>query len=263
MVGTEIPEHLRESIKRLVVAQEEEAEAAARAVAEAHGTTYRPGRTFMAAEDEDDMDDDLPAARVKLADGEESGASDDDDDDDIDSDSDASASGGPSQARTPRNNESNQAQALLEIAYLRNPGVFARDATTRRSAARKDLRAATGWDDGQLEGWKIMLERNPHKEAILERHQWAAAPPAASGGGGGAGGKKKEGGGGGGGGGGKGGNNGGGGGSGSGSGGGRGGNNNSGGGRGRGGASKGSRGHSNAARTRGNDRKMARMGAGL
>jgi len=107
-------------------------------------------------------------------------------------------------------------------------------------------------DDSQIEGWKIMLERNPHKDAILERHQWSRGPSAA-----GASKdkdkkeKKKDGGGGGGG---KGGGGGGGGGSSSGRGGGS--------GRGRG-ANKGSRGHSNAARTRGHDKKMSRMGAGL
>lgn len=49
---------------------------------------------------------------------------------------------------------------MLELAYLRTPEVFARDSATRRSKARQQLREETGMDDGQLEGWKIMLDRN-------------------------------------------------------------------------------------------------------
>ena len=119
-------------------------------------------------------------------------------------------------------------------------------------------------DDAQLEGWKIMLERNPHKEAILSRHTFApkknylgttdGAGGGGGGGGDGGGGKGK----------GKGGavGQGGGGGGGQGQGGGEGGRGGRGGGGGRGRGAKGSRGHSNAARTRGHDKKMARMGAG-
>lgn len=51
-------------------------------------------------------------------------------------------------------------QTLLELAYLRTPGVFARDSATRRSAERKALREATEMDDSKIEGWKVMLERN-------------------------------------------------------------------------------------------------------
>lgn len=51
-------------------------------------------------------------------------------------------------------------QTKLELAYLADPTVFDRDATTRRSSARAKLKERTGMDDSQLEGWKIMLERN-------------------------------------------------------------------------------------------------------
>ena len=146
-------------------------------------------------------------------------------------------------------------QSQLELAYLSDARVFDRDSVTRRSEARRKLKELTKMDDAQLEGWKIMLERNPHKEAILSRHTFTpkdnflgdVSKPAGDAGGKGKG--KGEGvkGGGHGGQGGQGG---------EGSRGGRGG----GGGRGRG--SKGNRGHSNAARTRGHDKKMAKMGAG-
>ncbi|CAK9784332.1 hypothetical protein CC85DRAFT_327604 [Cutaneotrichosporon oleaginosum] len=217
----EIPDALRASILRLVEAQEEEAEAAARAVAEAHG-------------DGSDEEDDVAPARGPVADGEDSSEG---------SDGEADAQGEDGQ-RTPARKEN--VQVVLEIAYIQTPAVFSRDSATRRSAARADLRERTGMDDSQIEGWKIMLERNPHKDAILERHQYLRpsndATPKRDGGGGGGGGESSRGGRGGG--------------SGSGGRGGRGG-----GGRGRG--NKGSRGHSNAARTRGHDKKMSRMGAGL
>lgn len=51
-------------------------------------------------------------------------------------------------------------QAKLELTYLANKNVFNRDGETRRSKARQQLREATGMDDSQLEGWKVMLERN-------------------------------------------------------------------------------------------------------
>ncbi|BEI86421.1 hypothetical protein CcaverHIS002_0607080 [Cutaneotrichosporon cavernicola] len=216
----DIPDSLRASILRLVEAQEEEEQAAARAIAEAHGYGF------------DDEEEDVAPARAQVGDGEESGQSESEDED--------------GESPTPARKD-NRAQTLLELAYLQTPALFNRDSATRRSPARADLRERTGMDDGQIEGWKVMLERNPHKDAILERHQFSrpannAPKPKKEGGG-----ESSRGGGGGGGGGGRRG-------AGSGSAG-------RGGGRGRG-ANKGSRGHSNAARTRGHDKKMSRMGVG-
>lgn len=68
-------------------------------------------------------------------------------------------------------------EIILELAYLRDPKVFERDAVTRRSNARTVLKSQTGivifysaksssyqqhlgWDNEQIEGWRIMLERN-------------------------------------------------------------------------------------------------------
>ncbi|KAG1862815.1 hypothetical protein DFJ58DRAFT_715226 [Suillus subalutaceus] len=61
-------------------------------------------------------------------------------------------------------------ETVLELAYIRDPELFARDANTRRSKARTELKAETGWSDEQIEGWKIMLERNPNKDKILQKH---------------------------------------------------------------------------------------------
>ncbi|KAG2036833.1 hypothetical protein BDR03DRAFT_865260 [Suillus americanus] len=61
---------------------------------------------------------------------------------------------------------------VLELAYIRDPELFARDANTRRSKARSDLKAETG-KSFQIEGWKIMLERNPNKDKILQKHEFS------------------------------------------------------------------------------------------
>ena len=71
-------------------------------------------------------------------------------------------------------------EMVLELAYIRDPKLFDRDAQTRRGQSRMDLKTQTGesndcwlfigllweffhhtgWSDEQIEGWKIMLERN-------------------------------------------------------------------------------------------------------
>ncbi|KAJ7461872.1 hypothetical protein B0H11DRAFT_1735892 [Mycena galericulata] len=97
-----------------------------------------------------DMDAQL---RVKVAgDGEESGGEEGDTDED-------------EEALSP--------ETICELAYIRDPKLFERDAQTRRGKARADLKAQTGWTDEQLEGWKIMLERNPRKDKILQKHEFA------------------------------------------------------------------------------------------
>ena len=76
-------------------------------------------------------------------------------------------------------------EMILELAYLRDPKVFERDAVTRRSKARTNLKTQTGivdflyqpqsrhltkqllgWDDGQIEGWRVMLERNVSDDPV-------------------------------------------------------------------------------------------------
>ncbi|KAF8635677.1 hypothetical protein AX15_000303 [Amanita polypyramis BW_CC] len=62
---------------------------------------------------------------------------------------------------------------ILELAYIRDPKLFDRDAATRRSKGRVELKSQTGLGDEQIEGWKIMLERNPKKGNILEKHEFS------------------------------------------------------------------------------------------
>ncbi|KZT37472.1 hypothetical protein SISSUDRAFT_1129595 [Sistotremastrum suecicum HHB10207 ss-3] len=68
-------------------------------------------------------------------------------------------------------------ESLLAVEYLKDPNLFARDAATRRSKERADLKRRTDWTDEQIEGWRIMLERNPKKDKILEKHEFAGNVP--------------------------------------------------------------------------------------
>ena len=69
--------------------------------------------------------------------------------------SESGESEGEERRETPKT-----AETICELAYIRAPKLFDRDAETRRSKARADLKAQTGWTDEQIEGWRIMLERN-------------------------------------------------------------------------------------------------------
>ncbi|OCH86144.1 hypothetical protein OBBRIDRAFT_890685 [Obba rivulosa] len=112
---------------------------------------------------EDELDD---GGAIKVRDGDESeleGTDTEDDGAEVDGQTDAEPKIQP--------------ETILELTYIRDPALFNRDAQTRRSKERADLKAQTGWDDGQIEGWKIMLERNPRKDAILAKHEFAGNKP--------------------------------------------------------------------------------------
>ncbi|GAA99612.1 uncharacterized protein L969DRAFT_94064 [Mixia osmundae IAM 14324] len=70
---------------------------------------------------------------------------------------------------------------LLEQAYIADPTVFDRTSEVRRSKARQQLKDSIGVQaDELLEGWRVMLERNPRKDRILGKHAYSApdnAPP--------------------------------------------------------------------------------------
>lgn len=101
----------------------------------------------LGTDDEDDLDDDVVYVPGIESDDDES------DDDSIEIITTEGGSGGQQDA-------SKRAETMLELAYLSDPSVFARDAVTRRSKARADLQARTGWDHSQIEGWAVILERN-------------------------------------------------------------------------------------------------------
>ncbi|CAK7199847.1 hypothetical protein SEUCBS139899_002533 [Sporothrix eucalyptigena] len=58
--------------------------------------------------------------------------------------------------------------AAYQATMGESPGVFGRDTTTRRSAARAKLREETGMTDEAIEGWAVMLARNPQQRRRLE-----------------------------------------------------------------------------------------------
>ncbi|KAK6352798.1 hypothetical protein TWF696_004801 [Orbilia brochopaga] len=69
---------------------------------------------------------------------------------------------------------------ILYKALVDTPGVFSRDAATRRGAERRKLREATGMTDEAVEGWKVMLDRDGGKrlrqlEIRFSREATAAA----------------------------------------------------------------------------------------
>ncbi|KAF8068903.1 hypothetical protein FPV67DRAFT_1414720 [Lyophyllum atratum] len=114
--------------------------------------TARGKGVVLAFDDEDEVSG---ARGLKIGgDGEESGESDQGEEED--------------EPPKPLNPET-----ILELAYIRDTKLFDRDAQTRRSKARADLKAETGWSDEQIEGWRIMLERNPRKDKILQKHEFA------------------------------------------------------------------------------------------
>lgn len=53
-------------------------------------------------------------------------------------------------------------------SYKSNPGLFARDAVTRRSQPRTSLKGETGMTDEAIEGWAVMLQRDPKRLSKLE-----------------------------------------------------------------------------------------------
>ncbi|EHL00723.1 putative CUE domain-containing protein 3 [Glarea lozoyensis 74030] len=57
---------------------------------------------------------------------------------------------------------------VLFRAYKTNQGVFARDSATRRGAPRTRLKEETGMTDESIEGWALMLSRDPRQMRRLE-----------------------------------------------------------------------------------------------
>ncbi|EIW78400.1 hypothetical protein CONPUDRAFT_167419 [Coniophora puteana RWD-64-598 SS2] len=114
---------------------------------------------------------------------EEDGDGQDEEDMDLDDIADVKVAGDGEQSGDESEDEEGQGEArpnpetILELAYIREPKLFAIDSQTRRSKQRADLKAQTGWDDQQIEGWAIMLERNPKKDKILAKHEFSGNKP--------------------------------------------------------------------------------------
>lgn len=57
---------------------------------------------------------------------------------------------------------------VLFRAYKGNPALFARDSNTRRSQPRASLKRETNMTDETIEGWAVMLSRDPKRLSRLE-----------------------------------------------------------------------------------------------
>lgn len=69
-------------------------------------------------------------------------------------------------------------ETILELAWIRDAKLFDRDAVTRRSKGREQLKKDTGWANEQIEGWKVMLDRNPKmQERIKQKHEFSGNQP--------------------------------------------------------------------------------------
>lgn len=59
-------------------------------------------------------------------------------------------------------------EEALFAAYKQSPDAFNRDADTRRSRSRLTLKSETGMTDEAIEGWAIMITRDPRRLRRLE-----------------------------------------------------------------------------------------------
>ncbi|BGP02738.1 hypothetical protein RTBOTA2_002404 [Rhodotorula toruloides] len=159
---------LDESLKASIIAlaeapssdeeEEEEGEAFLEDGAEDGGARVRVGD----GEPKDQTDEDEEGDDVEMGDGPQGGGT---------------AAGSSAPTTASRSSVYSPATVLtLESTYLRSPALFNRDAATRRGKERKALRDKTGLGDEQIEGWKVMLERDPKKlQKLADKHTDLAA----------------------------------------------------------------------------------------
>ncbi|TQN69928.1 CUE domain-containing protein 3 [Colletotrichum shisoi] len=101
----------------------------------------------------------------------------DSDDDERDDTYDADDVGGTvDNANEEADGQKDAIEETLYKAFQADPSVFDRQATTRRGPARGKLRLETGMADEAIEGWAVMLARNPGQKRRLEaKYNGAAA----------------------------------------------------------------------------------------
>jgi activating signal cointegrator complex subunit 2 len=95
----------------------------------------------------------------------------DSDDDERDDTYDIEDVGGTVDSANPEDANADVRDAHDEVlfkAYKATPGIFERDAATRRGKERGVLREQTGMTDEALEGWALMLSRDPRHMRRLE-----------------------------------------------------------------------------------------------
>ncbi|KAK2007396.1 CUE domain-containing protein [Colletotrichum eremochloae] len=100
----------------------------------------------------------------------------DSDDDERDDTYDADDVGGTvDNANEEADGQKDASEETLYKAFQADPGVFDRQAATRRGQARAKLREDTGMTDEAIEGWAVMLSRNPGQKRRLEAKYSGAA----------------------------------------------------------------------------------------
>ncbi|KAK1977493.1 CUE domain-containing protein [Colletotrichum cereale] len=100
----------------------------------------------------------------------------DSDDDERDDTYDADDVGGTvDNANEEADGQKDANEETLYKAFQADPGVFDRQAATRRGQARGKLREDTGMTDEAIEGWAVMLARNPGQKRRLEAKYSGAA----------------------------------------------------------------------------------------
>ncbi|KAJ5885220.1 hypothetical protein N7495_009730 [Penicillium taxi] len=80
-------------------------------------------------------------------------------------DNTAGADDADSQAKNPA---TENIDIVLFRAYKSNPAIFSRDSVTRRSQPRAQLKRETHMTDEAIEGWAVMLSRDPKRATRLE-----------------------------------------------------------------------------------------------
>lgn len=95
------------------------------------------------------------------------------DDDERDDTYDIADVGGTVDTSAPADDEAaeiarDKNEEALFKAYTSSPAVFQRDAATRRGQARLALKSETGMTDEAIEGWAVMLARDPRRLKRLE-----------------------------------------------------------------------------------------------
>ena len=97
----------------------------------------------------------------------------DSDDDERDDTYDVEDVGGTVDSALPGSDEvdadlRDKNEEALFSAYKMSPGVFERNSNTRRGKARAALKSETGMTDEAIEGWAIMISRDPRRIRRLE-----------------------------------------------------------------------------------------------
>ncbi|OCT47881.1 CUE domain containing protein [Cladophialophora carrionii] len=71
--------------------------------------------------------------------------------------------------RPERLPDQNPHEETLFRAWRDNPELYARDSKTRISKIRQELKRDTGMSDEQIEGWAIMLKKDPKLQDLLDK----------------------------------------------------------------------------------------------